>query len=371
VLYTKHAIYGDGNGYYTYTQALYFGDGFNFEPILTHLANFTGRTETFSRLSWEPTVGPLGVMHNPYLIGPGILWLPSMVFISLVNIVFGLSAGRFDIIYELGPGVTGILFMISGLYFLEKYLRNFVSGKVASWVSVALYFGSYLLYYAAFEPALSHQPSFFIVSFLLFWTYKFKATKVNSFFLGFLVGLLAITRIIDVLLLIPIAWNILGRKPSFKDLLFGIPGFLIAVSPQAILQYFTYGTVFMHNYFFCDGCLFKLNPVHFVSYLFSPYRGLFVWSPIFILGVIGLVRKRLWVVLSVILVFWIITSSWSGYLSAGFGQRYSFSIAPYFALGIAYLFEKRSQAERLLYTIPFVLWNFTLLVAFYIFRLGR
>lgn len=370
-LYTRHAIYGDGNGYYSYTQALYFDHGFNFDPIFAHLSNFTGRNYIFSRIFWDTSVSPLGIRFNPYMIGTGLVWLPSMAVISLISGVFGLGASRFDLIYELGPGITGIILMLLGLHFLEKYLRNFFSGKTASWTIVALFFGSYLFYYMTFEPALSHQPSFFIVSFLLWWTYKLKINRVNSFFLGFLVGLLAIVRIADVFLLIPVAVHLLRGKTKLGNLAFGLPGLFLAISPQLILQYLSFGSILINNYFVCEGCVWKFNIVHFAEYLFSPVRGLFVWSPIFLLGVIGLIKRKSWIVLSTIFVFWVITSSWPAYLSAGFGQRFAFSITPYFALGIAYLIDKRKQLEKILYTIPFIAWNFTLIVGFYILKLGR
>lgn len=196
-IYTNHAIYGDGNGYYSYTQSLFFDHGFNFDPIYKHLSNFKGRDYIFSRIFWDTSRGPLGIQNNPYLIGTGILWLPSMVFISLINFIFGLHANRFDLIYELGPGISGVLFIIFGLFFLEKYLINFVDKKNASLAIILLYFGSFIFYYSSFEPALSHQPSFFLISFLLFWTFNLKLNRKNFFILGFLSGLLAIVRIAD------------------------------------------------------------------------------------------------------------------------------------------------------------------------------
>ncbi|HJY98650.1 MAG TPA: hypothetical protein VJ227_02975 [Patescibacteria group bacterium] len=370
-LYTKHGVYGDGNGYYSYTQALYFDKGLAFGPVYEHLRNFEGRNYIFSRIFWDTSVGPKGVLGNPYMIGAGVLWVPSLLFISAVNFVFGLGVGRFDLIYELGPGISGILFILFGLYFLEKYLGNFVSGKSASWTIIALFFGSYVFYYTALEPALSHQPSFFLICFLLWFTKGIKINKANSFILGALFGLLAIVRVVDVILLIPVIFNILGRKPKVKDLVFGIPGVLLGASPQLIYQYYAYGTVLMNNYFICSGCFWRFDVVHFLQYLASPVRGLFVWSPLFVIGFWGLVKKRAWVVVGTMVFFWVVTSSWPAYLSAGFGQRYAFSQTPYFALGIAYLFERRKEVEKLLYIIPFALWNGILFIVFYVLRLTR
>lgn len=369
---TKHAIYGDGNGYYSYTQALYFQRNLNFDPVYDALSNFKGTKYIFSRVFWNTDYAKGGVIRqNPFLIGTGILWLPSMTFVSIVNGVLNLNAGRFEIIYELGPGLSGILFILLGLYFLEKYLSNFISKETSSFTVLAMYFGSYVFYYASFEPALSHQPSFFLISFLLFFTYKLKLTGRNLFIVGVLSGLLAIVRIVDILLLIPIFWQILKKKPSFRSLCFLAFGGALAVLPQVIYQYLAFGNIFTNNYFICQNCAFRFDLSHLAAYLFSPVRGLFVWSPIFLLGLTGLVKQKRFLFLLPILLLWLVSSSWPAYLSAAFGQRFSFSAGVYFAVGLAYIFKDLSKLERILYVIPFALWNFVLLVGFYVLRLAR
>ena len=127
------------------------------------------------------------------------------------------STDRFSIIYEVGPGLTGILLILGGLYFLEKYLQNFVSKKIALYSVLFFFFASNLFYYSTFEPALSHQPAFFIISFLLYITYKMRSTVFNYFLVGALSGLLFISRIPDSILLIPIYWQLLKGSPSFKN----------------------------------------------------------------------------------------------------------------------------------------------------------
>lgn len=369
---TKHAIYGDGNGYYSYTNSLYFQGNLNFDPIYNSLGNFKGTKYIFSRVFWNTSYFTGGsIRQNPYLVGTGLFWLPSMAFISIVNMVLNLNVGRFDLIYELGPGLTGILLMLSGLYFLERYLSNFFTKNAASLTILALFFGSYVFYYSAFEPALSHQPSFFLISFLLFLTYKLKLTTRNLFFLGILGGLLAIVRIVDILLLIPIFWQILYKRPQFKKLIFVVFGVLLAILPQVAFQYLAYGNIFVNNYFICQNCGWKFEFSHFIAYLFSPVRGLFIWSPIFLVGLCGLIKLKKYIFLLPILLLWIVSSSWPAYLSAGFGQRFSFSIIPFVAFGMAYFFNRLRNKEILLYSIPFIVWNFILLGGFYVLRLGR
>ena len=364
---TKHANYGDGNGYYSYTNTLYFQHNLNFDPIYNYLGNFPGTKFIFSRIFWDTSYAKSGVIRqNPYLTGTGIVWLPSMALISIINILFNLHASRFDLIYELGPGITGIFLVISGLYFLEKYLLYFFSKKTAFWSILITFFATNVIYYTAFEPALSHQPSFFLVSFLLFWTYKFKPDIKNVFVLGVLSGLLAIVRIADTIMLIPIFFQAIKCRPSVKLLPFFLTGILAAVSPQLLTQFLMFGNILTHPYFTGQSGTWQFSFFNLFEHLFSPLRGLFLWSPVLLIGFWGLVKSKSNTFLIALVTLWIVSSSWSGSLSAGYGQRYSFCAIPLLVFGLAYLIDKWNIKKTFLIFFIFSFINLNLLTTFYL-----
>jgi len=368
-LITKHAIYGDGNGYYSYTNTLYFQHNLNFDPIYNYLGNFPGKTGTFSRIFWDTNYTKSGVIRqNPYLIGTGVIWLPSMALISAINKIFSLNAIRFNLIYELGPGLMGILLMLSGLYFLEKYLLNFFSKKAVFWTILTTFFASNVIYYTAFEPALSHEPIFFLASFMLFWTYKFKPNAKNIFIFGLLTGFFAIIRIADTIVLIPIFYQVLQRRPKFKLLPLCLAGLAIAVSPQIVTQYFMYGNILSNPYFTGQSGVWQFSLAHLFDHLFSPLRGLFLWSPVFLLGFWGLVKSKSKIFLIALITLWLVSSSWSGSLSAGYGQRYSFCAIPLLTFGLAYLINRWKVKKALLIFSIFSLLNLNLLTTFYLHK---
>lgn len=364
LLYFLHAVitlqglYGDGNGYYSYTNSLFFQRNLDFSPIYAHLENFVGPKYIFSRMFWNPE-------SNPYLIGTSLVWLPSMSFISGISNLFALDLNRFDLVYELGPGITGILLMIFGLVFLEKYLQNFFGKLTVNMTILILFFASNVFYYTALEPALSHQPSFFIICFLLFWTYKFRVSTLNVFVLGLLSGFLASIRIADIVLLIPIFYQA-GLK--IKNMLIAFFGALIAFTPQFINQLNMYQNIATHPYLTGESGTWKLSGIQFLEYLFSPKRGLFLWTPLFGVGLWGLIKSKSLVFIFSIVILWIITSSWSAYLSAGFGQRLSFSTIPFFAYGIAYILEKKDLKKIVFIGTLFATWNFLLLKNIYLHK---
>jgi hypothetical protein len=108
--------------------------------------------------------------------------------------------------------------------------------------------------------------------------------------------------------------------------------------------------------------------MHLIEFLFSPKRGLFTWSPVFLLATYGLVKSKRAVILITLGIVLVISSSWSAYLSAGFGQRFMFSAIPYFSIGIAFIFNKMSFKSIWRLFLSFFIYNLFLLFGFYIFN---
>lgn len=375
--YSGHGVYGDGNAYYSYSHALYFEKSLNFDTIYKHLANFEGKKYIFSRIFWDTGLGAHGIKLNPYSIGTGILWLPFLLFINLIDIFFGFGLDKFSVIYELGPGIAGICFGVFGLYFLEKYLLNFFRKKTVNLTILTIFLASNLLYYFAFEPALSHQPTFFLISFLLFFTYKIRENPWNFFLAGLLSGLVLITRFADLVLLIPAFWQITRSRPKKRLFIFLFFGFVLAITPQLIVQYLMYGNALHSSYFpYLTGekSLLTINLGSFFESVFSVHRGLFSWSPILFVGLIGLIKslksKKLndyaKKFLFSLFIIWAVVSNWPpGSQSPGFGQRMLLSTTIYLSFGLAYIFEKLSLRKKLIILTLFSLWNFLLLGQFF------
>lgn len=349
-LYTKHAIYGDGNGYWVYTQSIFFDNTINSREIIKHLDNFQGRNYIFSRIFWNRDA-------NPFLIGPSLFWIPSQIIISLF------SNDRFDLVHELGPGITGIVLMLLGLIFLEKYLSKKFKKTDVNFTILTLFFGSNIFYYTTFEPALSHQPAFFIVSYLLYLTIS---KKKNFFIIGFLTGILAITRVADTALVIPIIYLM---KPKVKQVFKLMFGFIIGIIPQLYLQYYFYKNIFINPYLNGVSGKWSINFYHLFEYLISWKRGLFFWSPLALFGIVGLFKQKKHLILTTIFILFFIHSSWSAYLSAGFGQRFAFAMMPYFAIGICYILQKFSHRKKIFIFLYFTYWNILLILGFYLLKL--
>jgi hypothetical protein len=349
----RHGIYGDGNGFYAYTQALLFDKGLNFGPIYNALEHFQGVKGEFSRFFWDRTI-------NPYPIGTGIVWIPSVALISLF------FQDRFSMVFEVGPGLTGILLVLGGMYFLEKYLQNFFSTKIASLSVLIFFFTSNLLYYSSFEPALSHQPSFFIISFLLYKTYKFEKKFINYLLFGALSGFLFTIRVADVIFLIPIFVQILKNSPSVKHWATTFVSAAIFTLPLFWSYYVMSGNAF-HMPYLTEGTGMKNLSYSFtrvVEFLFTPKRGLFTWTPVYIFAFIGLIKSRKFIFLLSLTLLILLCSFWAS-ISVEFGQRWVIGGAAYFIFGLAVFIEKFNVKKIAVLFFLLFAWNLLTIFHFY------
>lgn len=348
-----HGIYGDGNGFYAYTQALYYNHGLDFRPVYNFLEHFQGVKGEFSRIFWD-------TRYNPFPIGTGLIWIPAVAVISLFN------PDRFSLVTEIGPGLTGIIMALGGLYFLELYLRNFFSKRNALLYAFSFFFASNLFYYSSFEPALSHQPAFFIISFLLYETYEMRPKTFNFFLVGALSGLLFITRLPDAVLLIPIFWQLYKTSSRLKYWLILVISAAVFSLPLFLSYQIMFGNPFHVPYLYGGSVgTFTVSWTKILEFFFSAKRGLFIWTPIYLLGLAGLVKSKSYVILLTLAVLFLIFSFWSANTSAGFGQRFVLSGIPYFALGFGYLLDKIRPKYALILITVLCVWNFLTLFHFY------
>jgi hypothetical protein len=119
-----------------------------------------------------------------------------------------------------------------------------------------------------------------------------------------------------------------------------------------------------------------LTSPHFVGVLFDPGHGLFLWSPILLLAVIGLLalvvrrREAVWTFLALALLaqVWINGSIESWHLAGAFGSRRFVAATPLFAFGLAALLAKLHKrlgaAVAAGLVVVCVWWNLSLIVQF-------
>ncbi len=206
---------------------------------------------------------------------------------------------------------------------------------------------------------LSHASSFLFGSlFLLSWWKVRDGTKLKGWFLlGMVGGIFSICRWQDVLYLGgPILYDLFNRHP-FRDFRGWLrsravyaTGALMCWIPQIIEWKMIYGKYLTLPQ---GGGFIKFPPTHVPDILFSTRGSWFLWPPLIIIGIAGLVipvtrNWRLYVpwVSIVVLELLVIGAmdEWHG--RDTFGSRYMLANTPVAALGLALLLASRNQQLR-------------------------
>jgi hypothetical protein len=192
-----------------------------------------------------------------------------------------------------------------------------------------------------------------------------KLKGLNLFCTGLLSGLLVNIRIGDAILLIPIIYLI---KDSGHKLIYFVLGFSITIFPQLINQVWQYQGLLDNPYVNGQNGNWSIGFRQALETLFSVKRGFFTWTPIFIFATFGLIKKKKYFILATLTIFWLMSSFWSGGLSAGFGLRLMFSSIPYFAEGIAHIYENTNFRNIWRLFIFSSVYNVLLLYGFYVLK---
>lgn len=363
-----HLIYGDGNGYYAYAHTLYFEKSLNFKNFVEYYSNFQYKGQKNNRITWDLKKLPSGKYDSPWIIGPALFWIPSIFLIDLIVKIFHIALGKFSVIYEFGPFLTGAILNLTGIFFLEKYLMMYFKKNIVNLTLLCVVFATNALFYVFFEPALSHQPSFFLLAFLLYWSKNFKDKQINYLLLGFLSGILVITRLTNFVLLIPIFILVFQTNKLRVEKIIPITaGIFLGLVPQFLAQYSLYGSFLRNTYLTGDKGLFSIKLLNFWQAFFGKDHGLFLWHPFYLIGIFGLLKARNIqgkIFLGAFFALWCVVSLWSGMGSAGFGERMFYESIIFAAFGVAFVFESLTEKKILILCFSLCLLNFYLFARF-------
>lgn len=397
-----HIVSGDGIHYYVYLRSLVLDGDLDFrneyERLNLAITDPTKRVNTAIRT-------PTGLVLNQFSVGPALLALPLYLVahgLSLAGRAAGLPVPTdgFGPLYEGSYAVTGLLAGLAGAACAYGALRRLLPVGPALLGVAALWLGGSLLYYGLAAPVYAHAHSAFLVAaWLLAWSRLRPGGAWHWLGLGLLGGLMATMRWQEALFTpLPLAFWLYdqlrgrperagsltlagatapvgdgapapawraqasspaGGRPSVMASEFGIPiliplaygaGLLIGFLPQMAAWQVLFGSplaVPQTGYFFTWA-----NP-HWVDVLISTRNGLFTWTPVALLGtvgllvllpiqprwaLVGLVGLLLQVGLNGVLQDW-----WGG---AAFGARRFLGLSVFLALGVGWLIAWLGQGRQ-------------------------
>jgi hypothetical protein len=352
--YAAHAlvlhktVYGDGIFYYSWLRS----------AVIDHDVSFKSDYAYFH--TSQPAT-PLHIQGNKYTVGPALLWAPW--FLLTNEIVRGTG---YEFPYQFIVGLSSVFYAFIGLLLLYRLLGNYF-GKTATMATlIGIALATNLFFYGSLDAVNSHAVSFFAASFFITLV---LASRKNWFFIGCALGLIALIRTQDIILgLLALPYI----KP--KNILYFLSGAFVLFLPQLVGWQLVNGN-FWHSPYLSSFEGFDFIHPNIIGVLFSLQNGLLLWTPIIILGFIGLLKKKtelpLKLMAAIILVQLYLVASWSTWWQgASYSGRMFVSILPLIAFGLANFFSffesPRFRYTTVMYaiTLPLSIINFLLMFYF-------
>ncbi len=328
----------------------------------------------------SPPPTPLGRTRNRHAVGPALVWAPFYAVAHVYVVADGAwGAGRHlpdghALPYRRSAAMGTIAVALAGAALLARVLaRRFERG--VAWLAVgALWGASPLLYYVFVAPAMSHGLTFGLAAALIWACERARRAPGTPVWLGLgaLFGLLVAVRwqaAVCGLLVAPVVLGGLRRGTArLRDACGAALLALLAFSPQMLVWRALYGRLLTMP----QGSGFvDWSAPHALDTLFSADRGLFTWTPLLLLGLIGLLvglRRAAWLHVPALLIVgataWVNggADDWAG--SEAFGARRFDLVLPFLAHGLALVFEglrrfalRRPLLAPALVAAAFVAWN--------------
>ena len=323
-----------------------------------------------------------------FSVGPALLWspffLPAHLAARLAHAAGApIATDGWSALEEGAVALASVAYVVLGLWLLVRLVAACVPAASAATAVLASFLASSAAYYTLFEPTMSHTLELFTTA-LFVWAVLCRPLRSlrDAVCLGAIAGLVFLVRWQNAVLLtlLPLAFAVQpSHAPNARRIRTGVEhgigivlGFACLASLQLLFWRSTSGSLITVPQ--GAGFLIPLQP-HWLSVLFSTRHVLFTWTPVALLGAIGLARLRplrlaLHASIALLLAIYvcsIVVDWWAG---DAFGMRRMIGVLPLLALGTAALLGTAGpRARRALHValVALVLWNGAFIVQY---RLG-
>lgn len=337
----------DQFGYYSYLPATFIYDDLEFEKdwIVKTQDHYCYGAPIYQYADREN-----GKKVNIYHMGLSYLHLPGFLIADNLADNMGYKRDGMSKPYLVMVELTGLLFIFLGIYFLSKTLLLFFSDKVTALTLFLIYFASNSFVHFHFGELGPHLFLFTLNTIFIYYLIRYYRSKqlkllvISALVFGLTTAIRPTQAIWGVIPFVIIFFENKEYWSSFKKLLF-FPGFILLFN----LPQFLYWKFFGGNWIILNlhsEALTFADP-YTIDFLFSFKKGWLVYSPIFILSLIGIIysirkdkllgRAFLFFVLLNIYVL----SSWEcWWYAASFGSRVMIDSYVVFAIFLGFFISE-------------------------------
>lgn len=384
ILKPHNILSWDVMGYYLYLPLIfiYHDLGITDIQVVSDLISQYELSDSF----YQAWLADTGYWVIKYTAGEAILLLPFFLIAHLLTIILGFTPDGFSIIYEYSILVGCLTYVTLSLVLLRKILKRFFDDKVTAFTLCCIIFGTNYFIQVSNNPADIHFILFFLYTILIEATVTWHERPSFSSMLTIAVsiGLIIITRPTDIIcILIPTIYGIYSTA-SYKDKVAQLKkhgkqlfmaATIVAIICLIQLRYwkFVSGHWLINSYNNPGEGMDFLNP-HIWQVLFSFRKGWYIYTPLMLLGTIGIYfihrfhREIAWPITLFFASNLYLVACWScWWYASSFGQRAFIQSYPLMAIAIGSLILATSESKMRLVRIGIPL-LMTLLIALNLFQ---
>ncbi len=287
-------MWSDPAGYYVYLPATFIYH-WNPDHFPEKMDEATGQSFHLDKAH--------GKVFTKYTYGVALLQAPFFLIAHFYSSFFSEPDGYSQAYVNLAH-FAGVFYGTLGLILLGFFLSRRVSFAIALLTPILIYLGSPVSYYMSHDTGMSHIYSFFLFAALLNYSDQLKSFNVKPIFvLGLISGGMILIRPTSFVFLIWCTWFwVESRKPlnlfsryihnpysGIKPLLIFLAGIILVFIPQILYWYYVSGQPILYSYG-NEGFPNLLSPP-LDLFLFSPQNGLFPYSPLMLVIIVGMIQQ--------------------------------------------------------------------------------
>ncbi|MGB0423505.1 MAG: hypothetical protein ACPGED_04260 [Flavobacteriales bacterium] len=363
----------DGKGYYAYLPAIFVHNDLNF----SWFQEVEVENAIDPNLIYWYTYNFEGNTVNKYFVGEAVLLTPFFLVAHFWCWISNSPMTGFSFPYIFMLSVAALFYFILGAFFIKKSLEKFGASRLAVCVSLlAVCLGTNLYYYTIREYSMSHVYSFAMVALFVYLIISFFQNHKTSTLItaAACLGLIVLIRPVNGLVVLAIPFlagtytqlktgvNWFFSKPLIALCSALVTGLVLCI--QLIIYKIQTGSWWVYSYAE-EG--FNFDHPEIFNFLLSYKKGLFVYTPVTALALIGFVAlfwKKKWyrsitLFAFLALVVFVLSSWWMWFYGGSFSCRPMIEYYPFFAFLFAFAIDgmKRWYLQlSLIIALVFCVW---------------
>src|SRR5690606_38977807 len=281
----------DAKGYYAYLPAIFIYNDLNFGFLEEVQEKYPA-----PHINYDYRANAEGVLINKYYAGTALSQLPFFLAADAITVFTKGERDGYSQWYLMSVNWAALFYLFLGLFYLRKTLLLWnVPDTAIALLLPATLFGTNLFVYSVVEPGMSHVFSFGWVAVFVYLILKFNQNPSNKKLIAssLILGIIALIRPINSLILFALPFLIGNYQDliilltfALKRIHWTIIPFLVVISAQLIIYKLSTGKFWIYSY---NEEGFDFSSPHFFEILFSYKKGLFLYTPLYLLCFFGLI----------------------------------------------------------------------------------